>query len=160
MKLKFFFAALLFQCSLSGQTSNLPVGVQVTPASPGSEVPAIVTATFSARYPNVNPVWGTSGEYYAAGFTDAKNQKTIVILDKFGNLICEDKMADPAMVPDKIKVFYTENYRGDNPAIFSRLNTNGEKHYYGVLNNDTITFDNKGNRTGGKSLNRQQDNGK
>jgi hypothetical protein len=148
MKNQFLFAFVIIlglQISFA-QTSNPPVGVQVTPATPGFEAPAIVTSNFTAKYPNSNPSWRMINDNYAADFIDLQTLRTTVVYDKFGNLLYEDKAATPSKLPKQIKNYHEKNFPDTKLEVRSQQDQKGNLFYYMTHDKDTISFDQSGKK--------------
>ncbi len=141
---KIFICFFALSASLVAQTSNPPLGVQVTPVSPAIEAPAIVTNKFASDFPNNNAIWTKVGENYAAEYYDSKTQlKHIVVYDLFGNQLSSEHEVATGTYPKGIDSYLKKNYPDTKFKLWSG-NWQGKPVFYTWMNKDTIRFNPSG----------------
>jgi predicted outer membrane protein len=144
MKRLLIFSFILYVCGLHAQSSEMPLGVQVTPAF---QVPPVTASTFNTRFPGITASWAPHGEHYAATFKRVENNLPVqMVFDRNGILLAQYEQLNKKEYPKNIDHFFEVNYPDEQYIIWRQADSTGIRNYFSVKT-DTMWFDRNGRYT-------------
>ncbi len=127
--LSVFFAAGIFLASCGNNASNIPANVK---------------ANFQKDFPGVNAKWDKEDSGFEASFKQ-NNKIMSATYDANGNKLETEQDIDAASLPQNIKDYVSQNYKGENikeAAIITKAN--GEENYEAEVKETDLLFTKEG----------------